>query len=933
MDRSPLSTPKLFALGTLLAGAAAAPLLAGTLHDERETHLADVRQLTFGGENAEAYWSFGGDRLIFQSSRPPFGCDQIFTMSPTEPGEPQLVSSGKGRTTCSFFLPGDRRVIWAATDAYAEACPAPPDFSKGYVWPIDSDYELFLADADGKNKVRITENRAYDAEATVCPSTGAVVFTSTRDGDLDLYRMDADGSNVKRLTSAPGYDGGAFFSPDCTRLVWRASRPQGADLEEYRELLADGMVRPSKLELWVGDADGSNARQITDLGAASFAPYFFPSGDRIVFSSNYGDPKGREFDLWAVDVDGTDLERITYTPQFDGFPMFSPDGKSLVFASNRNQAQRGETDVYVARWVDAAPAATVERAADRFAADAAWLAADEREGRGIGTAGLAEAGAWLEKRFAELGLAPAGKDGFRQAFPVEVAVRSGAGTKVEVGGKALKAGEFVPAAFSAPGPASGEVVFAGWGITAKEKGHDDYAGLDVRGKVVLVRRYVPEGDAFHAADDERRWGDLRYKAFNAREHGAVGLLVADLAAAAASQPAAGANPHATSGSSGGGAPEAPLPKLAPESAGDAGIPAAIVTRAVAEPLVRGGGRATLAVELVHEKQDAFNVVGRLDPVAPPSDDRVIVVGAHYDHLGRGAHGSRAPGSTEIHNGADDNASGVAALLEIGRTLAARKTELRRPIVFAAFAGEETGLLGSNRFVRQPPAGFDPKRVEAMINLDMIGRLRNESLVVGGVDTAEEWAADLAAACGALKLDCQPSPNSNGPSDHTSFAVIGVPVLFLFTGSHDEYHMPSDDAALLNATGGAKVAALAADLAFRAANREKPLTSARRPSPELPRGDMRSFGASLGTVPDYGGPGEGKSGVLLAGVRTGGPAERAGMKRGDIVVGVSGREIRSVEDLMFVLRQSHPGEATKVVVLRDGQRLELPATFGEPVRMN
>jgi hypothetical protein len=310
-----------------------------------------------------------------------------------------------------------------------------------------------------------------------------------------------------------------------------------------------------------------------------------------------------------------------------------------------------------------------------------------------------------------------------------------------------------------------------------------------------------------------------------------------------------------------------------------------------------------------------------------------VVGAHYDHLGRGGGSSLEPGSSEIHNGADDNASGVASLLEVAHALAARRAELRRAVVFVAFAGEERGLLGSSWLVRNPPAGLVLPRLEAMINLDMVGRLRNETLTVGGVESAVEWSADLDAACGAFRLTCTRAPGVEGPSDHTSFAVAGVPVLFLFTGIHDQYHRPTDDAQLLNATGGAKVAALTAELALRAANRERPLTASRQPAPPLPAGDRRSFGASLGTVPDYAGPGEGRSGMLLAGVRPGGPADAAGLRRGDIVIGLSGQEIRGVEDLMFVLRQAKPGEATRVVVLRDGERLELDAVFGEAVRRN
>ena len=357
--RSPLA-PSSFAAFAAFLSLAAPALGAGVLHDPREVHLADVVQLTAGGENAEAYWSPDGERLIFQSTRPPYACDQMFTLSSRAPETPALVSTGKGRTTCGYyFYPGAERLLFASTHAAGDACPPPPDMSKGYVWRIDPGYDLWTAKPDGSDLKRLTDSPGYDAEATVCPVDGRIVFTSTRDGDLEIYTMNADGSNVARITNHPGYDGGAFFSADCRQIVWRSSRPEGAALDEYRALLAEHLVRPSQLDIWVADADGKNARQVTKLGVASFAPYFFPNGRRILFSSNYGDPKGREFDIWAVDVSGENLERITYTGGFDGFPVFSPDGKRLAFGSNRNQGKPGETDVYVARWIETpeAPAA------------------------------------------------------------------------------------------------------------------------------------------------------------------------------------------------------------------------------------------------------------------------------------------------------------------------------------------------------------------------------------------------------------------------------------------------------------------------------------------------------------------------------------------------------------------------------------------------
>ena len=338
----------LWLAGSIVSASDAAP--ADLVHPQ-EMHLADIRQLTFGGENAEAYWSPNGEELSFQSTRPPYQCDQIFRMSVGEQAEPILVSTGAGRTTCAHFTADGERIVYSSTHLQSADCPPVPDFSQGYVWPLYDSFDIFSVRLDGSDLVRLTDSGSYDAEATVCATDGSIVFTSTRDGDLELYRMDADGENLQRLTHTPGYDGGAFFSSDCSKIVWRASRPQaGEELDDYQGLLAENKVRPSKLEIFVADADGSNVKQITNLGAASFAPFFFPTGDRVLFSTNHGDASGREFDIWAIDVDGTDLERITYHPGFDGFPIFSPDGEWLAFSSNRNQGQSGETNVFIARW-------------------------------------------------------------------------------------------------------------------------------------------------------------------------------------------------------------------------------------------------------------------------------------------------------------------------------------------------------------------------------------------------------------------------------------------------------------------------------------------------------------------------------------------------------------------------------------------------------
>ena len=887
--------------------------------EPREVHLTDLRQLTRGGENAEAYWSPDGAQLVLQSTRPPYACDQIFRLPADGSGTAVLVSTGKGRTTCAYFTADGRRILYSSDHLATTECPPPPDRSHGYVWPIDPGFEVFTALPDGSGLVRLTDNQAYDAETTVCPQDGSLIFTSTRDGDLDLYRMDADGKNVRRLTDAPGYDGGAFFSPDCSRIVWRASRPQpGPELEDYKSLLAQGLVRPSKLELWVAGADGKDARQITYLDAASFAPSFFPAGDRVIFSSNYGDPKGREFELWAVNVDGTGLERITWTPGFDGFPMFSPDGSRLAFASNRNQSAPGETDVFVARWLDqparTAAAAPETEAAGRFRDDVQWLAADAREGRGIGTAGLEDAARWLEARFRELGLAPAGEDGgWRQRFDVPVAVEARAGTAVEIDGAPVARSDFQPASFSAGGKAAGEVVAAGYGITAPELGIDDYQDLAVKGKIVAVRRFTPEGGPFAEKANEQRYGDLRYKAWNAREHGASGLIVVDLPAGAAGD-------------------EAPLPSLAIDTTeaggGDAGLPVAVVKRSAGAPLFAGGHQAVLAVDLERRTRPAVNVLGLVKAGAADRLPGAVVVGAHYDHLGLGGSGSLAPDSREPHNGADDNASGTAALLEAARRLAAARDQLRRDVYLAAFSGEESGVLGSTAFTRQPPAGLATPDLAAMLNMDMVGRLRGNLVTVLGGESAEEWKDLVPPVCGRDLLACTLSGDGYGPSDHSPFYAAGVPVLHFFTGPHDDYHKPSDDAERINAAGGARIAGLVADLALEIANRPQRPTYRKAAAP-LPRGDSRSSGASLGTIPDY--AGDGRPGVLLAGVRAGGAAELAGLRRGDLLVELAGKPIRDIHDFMYVLERAKPGEKTTAVVLRGEERVTVDVTFGTSTR--
>lgn len=328
---------------------------------EGEKHLTNIRQLTFGGDNAEAYFSFDNKHLVLQRTNKNDGieCDQIYTgkipKNIEEPFELQLVSTGKGRTTCSYFMPGDDQIIYASTHGKHKTCPPVPERRQGdaYVWPLYPEFEIYIADLQGNIKQQLTDNNFYDAEATVSPALDKIVFTSTRNGDLDLYTCNIDGSNVKQVTFDLGYDGGAFFTPNGKQLIFRANRPKdGEEAESYQDFLSRNLVAPTNMELFICDIDGGNLRQITNLGNANWAPFMHPSGEKVVFSSNHKSDVGFPFHLYMINIDGTGLKQITHDTKFDSFPMFSPDGKHFVWASNRNNGGTRDTNVFIADWVD-----------------------------------------------------------------------------------------------------------------------------------------------------------------------------------------------------------------------------------------------------------------------------------------------------------------------------------------------------------------------------------------------------------------------------------------------------------------------------------------------------------------------------------------------------------------------------------------------------
>jgi Tol biopolymer transport system component len=330
-----------------------------TLKLEQEVHLKNVQQLTFGGDNAEAYFSFNNKMVTFQSNYSEWGleCDQIFFFdldhANMKDQKPQMISTGLGRTTCAFFMPGDTNILFASTHMGHGSCPHTPENTGAYVWPIYSDYDIFVADLKGTITDTLVKNPGYDAEATVSPKGDKMVFTSDRSGDLELYVMDLKTKAITQVTNQPGYDGGAFFSPDGEWLVFRASRPKtDEELKEYFDLLKQGLVKPTNMEIYVCKADGSELKQVTNLGRANWAPYFHPSGNKILFSSNHASERGFPFNIYMVDVDGSNLKQVTFDSQFDAFPMFSFDGKKLIWSSNRFNGGTRATNLFIADWVD-----------------------------------------------------------------------------------------------------------------------------------------------------------------------------------------------------------------------------------------------------------------------------------------------------------------------------------------------------------------------------------------------------------------------------------------------------------------------------------------------------------------------------------------------------------------------------------------------------
>ncbi|MFK5924271.1 MAG: M28 family peptidase [Verrucomicrobiota bacterium] len=959
--------------------------------------LSKTRQLTFEGKRAgEGYFGADGKNMIFQSERVadnPFF--QIYTLD-LETGDTQQVSPGHGKTTCAWLHPDGKKAIYASTQDDPEARKkqqAEIDLRKSgkqkrYSWDYDETYEIQEYDFTNKKYRNLSNSKGYDAEGCYSPDGKQILFASNRSGYteklnaedqawfeknpsfmMDLYLMDADGQNVKRLTKSPGYDGGPFFNADGSKICWRRFSREG-----------------DTAEIFTMNSDGSGEKQITRLKAMSWAPYFHPSGDYLIFATNL---QGfANFELYLVDAAGKkDPVRVTFTDGFDGLPVFSPDGKTLSWTSNRASGKKSQ--IFRAQWnhqgartllglsdeksaspglVSSGKKPDLSQTAENITEDdllqhISYLASEELEGRLTGTKGAQLATAYVADIFKHLELAPAGSDhSFFQPFDFTAGVDLGPDNELTIQTRKNKDVKKVtadkdwrPLSFSKTGAIEESgIAFAGYGMELKEITDSDgnkfdaytsYYHLDVTDKWVMVFRYSPEDVDKEQRHRFARGSALRFKALTARQKGARGIIFVT-------------GPNSKSNSE--------LTRLTFDaSMADSGLAAISVTREVAAALLKGTGKSlkqlqdeldkgemaagfqipdvTLQthIDIKQEKRTGRNVLARLISDDADAQKRpAIILGAHIDHLGHGeSQGSLARDNEKnaIHYGADDNASGTAAMLEIAQYLVAQKKagklKMKRDIIFAAWSGEELGLIGSSYFVNQAteakkahPHAKAPElnlQLAACLNLDMVGRLK-KNLVLQGVGSSSVWSGEIERRNVPVGLPIVTQKDTYLATDATSFYLRGVPILSAFTGAHEDYHSPRDTVDKINFEGTQKISHLMALIARGLITRaESPdYIKVDPPKNKGSRGGLRAY---LGTVPDYA---QGDIvGVKLSGVAQKGPAAKAGIKSGDVIVKLGDKEIKNIYDYTYVIGDVKIGEEVNIEILRDGKRLKLKITPG------
>ncbi len=949
---------------------AATPALADT------SPISNPRQLTFEGKRAgEGYFSADGSQMIFQSERMetnPFY--QIYVLD-LDTGDVDRVSPGIGKTTCGWIHPGGKRALFASTqfDPEAEAkMKAELEFrasgqTRRYQWDYDPTYDIVETELESGEYKKLTDVSGYDAEGAYSPDGKKIVFASNRHAyaaDLskedteqlerdpsyfmEIYVMDADGANVKRLTDVPGYDGGPFWSADGSKITWRRFSEDGA-----------------RAEVFTINADGTEERQITHLNVMSWAPFFHPSGDYLIFATNL---QGfSNFELYIVDTQGArEPVRVTDREGFDGLATFTPDGKTISWTSNATPKKQSQ--IFLAKWdhetalrmlkdaplrqAAAAPDMKETKAAiavEDLKAHATALASEEMEGRLTGTEGEKRATAYVADAFTALGLESAGNKGemFQPfEFTAGVALGEGNSLTVSIDGKEQKLAidkNWRPLAFSRTGSADkASVVFAGYGIVAPASGDrpafDSYGDLDLKGKWVLLWRGMPGDLSAERRVELSRFADLRYKASVAKSRGAVGVIFAP--------------PQREEFTNS-------LPRLAYEAtSGVSGVPVVSVSRDISSRMLsilgkdlksmnetieagKSAGRDLIGVNLTgnialnFQKKSGRNVLARLELDGidegglPP-----LIIGAHVDHLGRGETSGSLAGAEEkdkIHYGADDNASGVAALIEVAQKLAADhkagKLKGARDVIFAAWSGEELGLLGVTHFVDKMAKTAKTEDlsdlVTAYINMDMVGRLK-DNLSVGGLGSSDVWASEIERRNAVIGLPIVTSDDTYLPTDATAFYLKGVPILSLFTGAHTDYHTPRDTADKLNYEGMKDIARFVALVArSRVLAKEEPeYVKLARPEG---RSNRRMSNVFLGTIPDY--AKDGVQGVPISGVVKDGPAESAGLTGGDVIVGLAGQELENIYDYVRTLNGLKPGEMVDIAIERKGERQTFEITPG------
>ncbi|VAX11645.1 tolB protein precursor, periplasmic protein involved in the tonb-independent uptake of group A colicins [hydrothermal vent metagenome] len=955
------------ALGLVLPLVAAAEQTSSRENEQRL--LSNTRQLIFEGRRAgEGYFSSDGRQMIFQSERDPANpFYQIYLMD-LESGDLSKVSPGTGKTTCGWIHPNGEKVMFSSSHADPKAIEKQQEelekraSGKGnrYSWSFDEQYDIYEANSSGGQLKNLTNALGYDAEGSWSPDGKLIAFGSNRHAYseplspdeekifvndqshfMEIYIMDADGANVRRLTDVPGYDGGPFFSPDGKQIVWRRFTPDG-----------------TTAEIWTMNIDGTNQRQITYLKAMSWAPFFHPSGDYIIFATNlhgYGN-----FELYMVALKGSSKPvRVTNTEGFDSLPVFTPDGKSLSWTSSRTANKKPQ--IFMASWDDATarellgidgddsyigstvnnPITSSTSAAitpDDLHQHLSYLASDKLAGRLVGTEGERLATAYVASVFQDLGLQPAGDMGsWFQAFEFTsgVALEDGNRLTLEEAGQQhnlITDKDWRPLIFSGTGKVTPTaIVFAGYGIVAPA--YNSYAGLDVKDKWVLAFRFMPEDIAPDQRQHLSEFSSLRYKAMVARDKGARGLILIS-----------GPNTKVKD----------QLVKLNFESTlAGTSIAVISITDNMAEKLLTTSGKSlkTLQSALDSGKQEAGfnlpglkfsanirlhqeqrmgrNVLARLNAGEGPGAS-AVVIGAHIDHIGDGVGKSSLAGGDEagqIHPGADDNASGVSALLEIAQYLADQKRQgrlkLKQDILFAAWSGEELGLLGSSHFTKGFAAkgdagkGLTPQ-VTAYLNLDMVGRL-DKSLHLLGVGSSSIWAGEIERRNVPVGLSIKTQNDTFLPTDATSFYLQGVPILSAFTGSTAEYNTPRDTADLINYPGLAKIARLMALITRSVAMQaEAPdFIQTNKPSTKASRANLRAF---LGTIPDY--ANTDTQGVKINGVTKGTPGEKAGILSGDIIMELAGQKIENIYDYTHALNALKVGQEVEIAVQRDGTLMTL-----------